>query len=132
MILVQKLSQVRKNIINVCGEKINLSDILDLLGKNDSGLSNNVEVSMNVDNVIMKEGIVIKDASLNISCTKGNCNGSQFTGQFLEDNSNILAEYSEIGLEVHADNSGMLLRSLGISKSVKNAFFLPSKFLKHL
>ncbi|WP_088414117.1 YhdP family protein [Wolbachia endosymbiont of Wuchereria bancrofti] len=117
---VEIKSGKEKNIINVCGEKINLSDILDLLGKNDSGLSNNVEVSMNVDNVIMKEGIVIKDASLNISCTKGNCNGSQFTGQFLEDNSNILAEYSEIGLEVHADNSGMLLRSLGISKSVKN------------
>ncbi|WP_395462836.1 AsmA-like C-terminal domain-containing protein [Wolbachia endosymbiont of Cantharis cryptica] len=109
-----------KNTITIYGEEINLSDILDLLSKNSNGSSNNIEVSMNVDNVIMKEGIAIKNAKLNITCTKGDCNGSQFTGQFLEDNSNILAEYSGIGLEIYADNSGMLLRSLGIGKSIKN------------
>ena len=75
---------------------------------------------MNVDNVMMKEGIVIKNAKLNVTCTKGNCNGSQFTGQFLEDSSNILAEYSGIGLEIYADNAGILSHSLGISKSIKN------------
>ncbi|QOD38207.1 YhdP family protein [Candidatus Wolbachia massiliensis] len=109
-----------KNTITIYGEKINLSDILGLLGKSSNGLNSDIEVSMNVSNVIMKEGIVIKDAKLNVTCTQGNCSGSQFTGQFLEDSSNILAEYSGIGLEIYADNSGMLLRSLGISKSVKN------------
>ncbi|WP_265041207.1 DUF3971 domain-containing protein [Wolbachia endosymbiont (group A) of Calamotropha paludella] len=109
-----------KNAITIYGEEINLSDILGLLGKNSNGLNKDIEISMNVDNVIMKEGIVIKNAKLNVTCTKGNCNGSQFTGQFLEDSSNILAEYSGIGLEIYADNSGMLLRSLGISKSIKN------------
>ncbi|MDX5495422.1 MAG: AsmA-like C-terminal domain-containing protein [Wolbachia endosymbiont of Nomada marshamella] len=109
-----------KNAITIYGEEINLSDILGLLGKNSNGLNKDIEISMNVDNVIMKEGIVIKNAKLNVTCTKGNCNGSQFTGQFLENSSNILAEYSGIGLEIYADNSGMLLRSLGISKSIKN------------
>lgn len=109
-----------KNAITIYGEKINLSDILGLLGKNSNGLNKDIEISMNVDNVIMKEGIVIKNAKLNVTCTKGNCNGSQFTGQFLEDSSNILAEYSGIGLEIYADNAGILSRSLGISKSVKN------------
>ncbi|MDM8334971.1 YhdP family protein [Wolbachia pipientis] len=109
-----------KNIITIYGEKVNLGDILGLLGKNSNGLNSDIEVSMNVDNVIMREGVVIKNAKLNIICTKGDCNGSQFTGQFLEDNSNMLAEYSGIGLEMYADNSGMLLRSLGISKSIKN------------
>ncbi len=109
-----------KNAITIYGEEINLSDILGLLGKNSNGLNKDIEISMNVDNVIMKEGIVIKNAKLNVTCTKGNCKGSQFTGQFLEDSSNILAEYSGIGLEIYADNSGMLLRSLGISKSIKN------------
>ncbi|MDX5462607.1 MAG: AsmA-like C-terminal domain-containing protein [Wolbachia endosymbiont of Tetragnatha montana] len=106
-----------KNAITIYGEKINLSDIF---GKNSNGLNKDIEISMNVDNVIMKEGIVIKNAKLNITCTKGNCNGSQFTGQFLEDSSNILAEYSGIGLEIYADNAGILSRSLGISKSIKN------------
>ncbi len=109
-----------KNAITIYGEEINLSDILGLLGKNSNGLNKDIEISMNVDNVIMKEGIVIKNAKLNVTCTKGNCKGSQFTGQFLEDSSNILAEYSGIGLEIYAVNSGMLLRSLGISKSIKN------------
>jgi hypothetical protein len=109
-----------KNTITIYGEKINLSDILGLLGKNNNGLNKDIEISMNVDNVIMKEGVVIKNAKLNVTCTKGNCNGSQFTGQFLEDSSNILAEYSGIGLEIYADNAGILSRSLGISKSVKN------------
>jgi hypothetical protein len=113
-------SDKEKNTITIYGEKINLSDILDLLSKNSNGSSSDIEVSMNVDNVIMKEGIVIKNAKLNITCSKGDCNRSQFTGQFLEDNSNILAEYSGIGLEIYADNSGIFLRSLGISKSVKN------------
>ncbi|QKX02958.1 hypothetical protein GOY07_01925 [Wolbachia endosymbiont of Litomosoides sigmodontis] len=117
---VEIKSGKEKNTINICGEKINLSDILDLFGKNDSRFSANVEVSINVNNVIMEEGIVIKDARLNITCTKGNCNGSQFTGRFLKDDSNILVKYSGIGLEIYADNSGMFLRSLGISKSVKN------------
>ncbi|MGL9718235.1 MAG: YhdP family protein [Wolbachia sp.] len=109
-----------KNVITIHGEKINLSDILSLLSKDSNGLSSDIEVSMNIDNIIMKEGIIIKNAKLNITRTKGNCSGSQFTGQFLEDDSNILAECSEIGLEVYADNSGILLRSLGISKSIKN------------
>ncbi|WP_353284278.1 AsmA-like C-terminal domain-containing protein [Wolbachia endosymbiont (group A) of Lasioglossum fulvicorne] len=109
-----------KNVITVHGEEINLSDILGLLGKNSNGLNKDIEISMNVDNVMMKEGIVIKNAKLNVTCTKGNCNGSQFTGQFLEDSSNILAEYSGIGLEIYADNAGILSRSLGISKSIKN------------
>ncbi|MBS9530601.1 AsmA-like C-terminal domain-containing protein [Wolbachia endosymbiont of Rhagoletis cerasi] len=109
-----------RNVITVHGEEINLSDILGLLGKNSNGLNKDIEISMNVDNVIMKEGIVIKNAKLNVTCTKGNCNGSQFTGQFLEDSSNILAEYSGIGLEIYADNAGILSRSLGISKSIKN------------
>ncbi|WCR58368.1 YhdP family protein [Wolbachia endosymbiont of Ctenocephalides felis wCfeJ] len=109
-----------KNAITIHGEKINLGDTLSLLGKDSSRLSNNIEVNMNVDNVIMKEGIIIKNAKLNLACTKGDCRGSQFTGQFLEDNSNILAEYSGIGLEIYADNSGMFLRSFGISKSVRN------------
>ncbi|NSM56724.1 DUF3971 domain-containing protein [Wolbachia endosymbiont of Atemnus politus] len=109
-----------KNVITIHGEKINLSDILGLFSKNSNGLNSDMEVSMNIDNIIMKEDIVIKNAKLNITCTKGDCSGSQFTGQFLEDNSNILAEYSGIGLEVYADNSGILLRSLGISKSIKN------------
>ncbi|WP_044471190.1 YhdP family protein [Wolbachia endosymbiont of Drosophila suzukii] len=119
-----------KNAITIYGEEINLSDILGLLGKNSNGLNKDIEISMNVDNVIMKEGIVIKNAKLNVTCTKGNCKGSQFTGQFLEDSSNILAEYSGIGLEIYADNSGMLLRSLGISKSIKNgklSFYLSSQ-----
>ncbi|WP_341816687.1 AsmA-like C-terminal domain-containing protein [Wolbachia endosymbiont (group A) of Agelastica alni] len=109
-----------KNAITIYGKEINLSDILGLLGKNSNGLNKDIEISMNVDNVIMKEGIVIKNAKLNVTCTKGNCNGSQFTGQFLEDSSNILAEYSGIGLEIYADNAGILSRSLGISKSIKN------------
>jgi len=109
-----------RNVITVHGEEINLSDILGLLGKNSNGLNKDIEISMNVDNVMMKEGIVIKNAKLNVTCTKGNCNGSQFTGQFLEDSSNILAEYSGIGLEIYADNAGILSRSLGISKSIKN------------
>ncbi|WP_264723434.1 DUF3971 domain-containing protein [Wolbachia endosymbiont (group A) of Sphecodes monilicornis] len=109
-----------KNAITIYGEEINLSDILGLLGKNSNGLNKDIEISMNVDNVIMKEGIVIKNAKLNVICTKGNCDGSQFTGQFLEDSSNILAEYSGIGLEIYADNAGILSRSLGISKSIKN------------
>ncbi|EAL58936.1 conserved hypothetical protein [Wolbachia endosymbiont of Drosophila ananassae] len=83
-----------KNAITIYGEEINLSDILGLLGKNSNGLNKDIEISMNVDNVIMKEGIVIKNAKLNVTCTKGNCKGSQFTGQFLVDSSNILAEYS--------------------------------------
>ncbi|MCA7010713.1 YhdP family protein [Wolbachia endosymbiont of Tribolium confusum] len=119
-----------KNAITIHGEKINLSDVLGLLGKDSNGLNNNVEVTMNVDNVIMKEGIVIKNAKLNVTCTKGDCSGSQFTGKFSEDNSSVLAEYSEIGLEVYADNSGMLLRSLGIGKSIKNgklSFYLSSQ-----
>jgi len=107
-----------RNVITVHGEEINLS--LGLLGKNNNGLNKDIEISMNVDNVIMKEGVVIKNAKLNVTCTKGNCNGSQFTGQFLEDSSNILAEYSGIGLEIYADNAGILSRSLGISKSIKN------------
>ncbi|WP_341815095.1 AsmA-like C-terminal domain-containing protein [Wolbachia endosymbiont (group A) of Chalcis sispes] len=109
-----------KNAITIYGEEINLSDILGLLGKNSNGLNKDIEISMNVDNAMMKEGIVIKNAKLNVTCTKGNCNGSQFTGQFLEDSSNILAEYSGIGLEIYADNAGILSRSLGISKSIKN------------
>ncbi|WP_265021725.1 DUF3971 domain-containing protein [Wolbachia endosymbiont (group A) of Icerya purchasi] len=109
-----------RNVITVHGEEINLSDILGLLGKNSNGLNKDIEISMNVDNVMMKEGIVIKNAKLNVTCTKGNCNGSQFTGQFLEDSSNILAEYSGMGLEIYADNAGILSRSLGISKSIKN------------
>jgi hypothetical protein len=109
-----------RSIITIYGEKINLSDILELLGKNSGGFNNNIEVSMNVDNVMMKEGIVIKNAKLHVTCTKGDCNGSKLAGQFLEDNSKISAEYSGIGLEIYADNSGMLLRSLGIGKSVKN------------
>ncbi|MGL9718188.1 MAG: YhdP family protein [Wolbachia sp.] len=109
-----------RSIVNIYGEKINLSDILGLLGKNSSGLNNDIEVSMNVDNVMMKEGIVVKNAKLHVICTKGDCSGSKFAGQFLEDNSKISAKYSGIGLELYADNSGMLLRSLGIGKSVKN------------
>lgn len=109
-----------KNVITVHGEEINLSDILGLLGKNSNGLNKDIEISMNVDNVMMKEGIVIKNAKLNVTCTKGNCSGSQFTGRFLEDSSNILTEYSGIGLEIYADNAGILSRSLGISKSIKN------------
>ncbi|MGL9757927.1 MAG: YhdP family protein [Wolbachia sp.] len=119
-----------KNAITIHGEKINLSDVLGLLGKDSNRLNNKIEVTMNVDNIIMKEGIIIKDAKLNVTCAKGDCSGSQFTGQFLEDNSNILVEHSEIGLEIYADNSGMLLRSLGISKSVKNgklSLYLSSK-----
>ncbi|OAB82531.1 hypothetical protein WSTR_00115 [Wolbachia endosymbiont of Laodelphax striatellus] len=112
-----------KDAITIHGEKINLSDVLGLLGKDSNRLSNKIEVTMNVDNIIMKEGITIEDAKLNVTCAKGDCSGSQFTGKFSEDNSNILAEYSEIGLEIYADNSGMLLRSLGISKSVKNGKF---------
>ncbi|MDG7052660.1 MAG: DUF3971 domain-containing protein [Wolbachia endosymbiont of Alcedoecus sp.] len=109
-----------RSIVTIYGEKINLSDILGLLGKNNSGLNNDIEVSMNVDNVMMKEGIVVKNAKLHVICTKGDCSGSKFAGQFLEDNSKISAKYSGIGLELYADNSGMLLRSLGIGKSVKN------------
>ncbi|MGL9688573.1 MAG: YhdP family protein [Wolbachia sp.] len=119
-----------KNAITIYGEKINLSDILGLLGKNSGGFNNNIEVSMNVDNVMMKEGIIVKNAKLHVTCTKGDCNGSKFAGQFLEDNSKISAEYSGIGLEIYADNSGMLLRSLGIGKSVKNgklSFYLSSQ-----
>ncbi|MDR0288756.1 MAG: DUF3971 domain-containing protein [Rickettsiales bacterium] len=119
-----------KNAITIYGEKINLSDILGLLDKNSGGFNNDIEVSMNVDNVMMKEGIVVKNAKLHVTCTKGDCSGSKFTGQFLEDNSKISAEYSGIGLEIYADNSGMLLRSLGIGKSVKNgklSFYLSSQ-----
>ncbi|MCA4775230.1 AsmA-like C-terminal domain-containing protein [Wolbachia endosymbiont of Mansonella ozzardi] len=119
-----------KSIVNIYGEKINLSDILGLLGKNSGGLNNDIKVSMNVNNVMMKEGIVVKNAKLHVTCTKGDCNGSKFAGQFLEDNSKISAEYSGIGLEIYADNSGMILRSLGIGKSVKNgklSFYLSSK-----
>ncbi|WP_353287729.1 AsmA-like C-terminal domain-containing protein [Wolbachia endosymbiont (group B) of Gerris lacustris] len=119
-----------KNAITIHGEKINLSDVLGLLGKDSNRLNNKIEVTMNVDNIIMKEGIIIKDAKLNVTCAKGDCSGSQFTGQFLEDNSNILVEHSEIGLEIYSDNSGMLLRSLGIGKSVKNgklSLYLSSK-----
>ncbi|MDR2548452.1 MAG: DUF3971 domain-containing protein, partial [Rickettsiales bacterium] len=119
-----------KNAITIYGEKINLSDILGLLGKNSGRFNNDIEVSMNVDNVMMKEGIVVKNVKLHVTCTKGDCSGSKFTGQFLEDNSKISAEYSGIGLEIYADNSGMLLRSLGIGKSVKNgklSFYLSPK-----
>jgi|GEM_PF-4257298 len=119
-----------KNAITIYGEKINLSDILGLLGQNSGGFNNDIEVSMNVDNVMMKEGIVVKNAKLHVTCTKGDCSGSKFTGQFLEDNSKISAEYSGIGLEIYVDNSGMLLRSLGIGKSVKNgklSFYLSSQ-----
>lgn len=119
-----------KNAITIYGEKINLSDVLGLFGKDSNRLNNNIEVTMNVDNIIMKEGIVIKNAKLNVTCIKDDCSGSQFTGQFLEDNSNILAEYSGIGLEVYTDNSGILLRSLGISKSVRDgnlSFYLSTQ-----
>lgn len=118
--IIEVESGKEKNTVTIYGETINLSDVLDLFTKGNSKSHNDIEVNMNVDNVIMKEGIIIKDAKLNLTCTKGDCDKSQFTGQFLDDNSNILAEYSGIGLEVYADNSGMLLRSLGISKSVKN------------
>ncbi|APR97737.1 YhdP family protein [Wolbachia endosymbiont of Folsomia candida] len=117
---IEVKSDKEKNTITIHGEKINLSDILDLLTKSNGRSSGDIEVDVKVDNVIMKEGIIIKDAKLNITCIKGDCNGSQFTGQFLEDKSNILAEYSGIGLEIYSDNSGMLLRSFGISKSFKN------------
>ncbi|MGL9762272.1 MAG: YhdP family protein [Wolbachia sp.] len=119
-----------KNAITIYGEKINLSDILGLLGKNSGGFNNDIKISMNVDNVMMKEGIVVKNAKLHITFTKGDCNGSKFAGQFLKDNSKISAKYSGIGLEIYADNSGMLLRSLGIGKSVKNgklSFYLSSQ-----
>ncbi|QKX02281.1 YhdP family protein [Wolbachia endosymbiont of Dirofilaria (Dirofilaria) immitis] len=109
-----------KNAITIHGEKVNLGDILGLLGKDSNRLNSNIEVSMNIDNVVMKEDIIIKNAKLNLTCTKGDCSGSQFTGQFLKDNSNILAEYSGIGLEIYTDNSGIFLRSLGISRSIKN------------
>ncbi|WP_025263990.1 YhdP family protein [Wolbachia endosymbiont of Onchocerca volvulus] len=109
-----------KNIITIYGEKMNLGDILDLLGKDSNGLSSDIEVGMDIDNVVMKEDIIIKNVKLNLTCTKGDCSGSRFTGQFLKDNSDILAEYSGIGLEIYTDNSGILLRSLGISKSIKN------------
>ncbi|MGL9732972.1 MAG: YhdP family protein [Wolbachia sp.] len=119
-----------KNTITIYGEKINLSDILGLISKNSNRFNNDIEISMDIDNVMMKEGIVIKNAKLHLIFIKGECNGSKFTGQFLKDNSKISAEYSGIGLEIYADNSGMLLRSLGIGKSVKNgklSFYLSSQ-----
>ncbi|MCV3769744.1 MAG: hypothetical protein K0T53_03445, partial [Wolbachia pipientis] len=108
-----------KNSIIIYGEKVNLGDVLDLLNRDNNKLSTDIEVDINVDNIIMKEEILIRNARLNLTCTKGDCSGSRFIGQ-LEDNRNILAEYSGVGLEIYTDNSGMLLRSLGISKSVKN------------
>ena len=113
-------SSKEKTAMVIDGEKINLSDISDLLSKNDSGTTSDIKINMNVASAIMKENITIKEPKLNLICTKGNCDGSQFTGQFLEDSSKIVAQYSGIGLEVYADNAGMFLRSIGISKSVKN------------
>lgn len=120
----------KKSSVMIYGEKINLSDTLELLTKDNSNSERNIEVSMDVDNVIMKDGVIIKNAKLNLTCTQGDCRGSRFTGQFLHDNSDISAEYSGIGLEVYADNAGILLRSLGISKSIKNgrmSFYLSPK-----
>ncbi|WCR53649.1 MAG: hypothetical protein PG981_000671 [Wolbachia endosymbiont of Ctenocephalides orientis wCori] len=123
-------SNTEKIYIVIDGEKINLSDILDSLGQDSNKTTSDIEISMNVENVIMKENITIKYPKLSLTCTKGNCDGSEFTGQFLEDNSKVLAKYSGIGLEIYADNAGVFLRSIGISKSVKNgklSFYLSSQ-----
>jgi len=120
----------QKSSVMIYGEKINFSDILELLTKNDNNSQRDIEVRMDVDNMIMKDGIVINNAQLNLTCTQGDCSGSQFTGKFLQDGSSILAEYSGIGLEVYADNAGMLLRSLGINQSVKGgkiSFYFSTK-----
>ncbi|WP_168464718.1 YhdP family protein [Wolbachia endosymbiont of Ctenocephalides felis wCfeT] len=123
-------SSKEKDSIAIYGEKANLSDILELLNRNSNKIVKKIEVSMDIDSIIMKEGTIIKDASLNLTCIGGNCDGSQFTGQFLEDSSKIFAEYSGIGLELYADNAGILLRSLGINKSIKDgklSFYLSSE-----
>ncbi|QKX01706.1 hypothetical protein GOY13_02020 [Wolbachia endosymbiont of Cruorifilaria tuberocauda] len=125
-------SSKEKNVITILGKKVNLGNILDFFSKDNNKLSRDIgiEIDMNVDNIIMKEDIIIKDAKLALICTKGSCNGSRFTGQFLKDSGNIFAEYSGVGLEIYTDNSGMFLRSLGISKSVKNgklSFYLSSQ-----
>ncbi|OEY86529.1 hypothetical protein BIY23_03660 [Wolbachia pipientis] len=120
-----------QNTLTIYGNTINISDILSyIINNNDSISENNIKVSMYVDNVIMQENIIIRDAKLDLSCTHTDCSGSKFIGRFLQDDSNILAEYTDIGLEVYADNAGMFLRSLGISKSVKHgriSFYLSTQ-----
>ncbi|MBD0391589.1 AsmA-like C-terminal domain-containing protein [Wolbachia endosymbiont of Pentalonia nigronervosa] len=120
----------QKSSVMIYGEKINFSDILELLTKSDSDSQRDIEVRMDVDNMIMKDDIIINNAQLNLTCTQGDCSGSQFTGKFLQDGSDILAKYSGIGLEVYANNAGMLLRSLGINKTVKGgriSFYFSTK-----
>lgn len=122
-------SNKQKSSVMIYGEKINFSDILELLAKSDSESERNIEIKMDIDNMIMKDGIIINNAQLNLTCAQGDCSGSQFTGKFL-DGSSILAEYSGIGLEVYANNAGMLLRSLGINQSVRGgkiSFYLSTQ-----
>ncbi|MDN5247637.1 MAG: AsmA-like C-terminal domain-containing protein [Wolbachia endosymbiont of Tyrophagus putrescentiae] len=123
-------SSKEKSVVIIYGEKINLSNIPEWLAGSNGGPGKSIEVKMDIDNVIMQNGITIHNAELNLICTQGDCNGSGFTGKFSQDNSNIRAKYSEIGLEIYADNAGIFLRSLGINQSVKNgkmSFYLSSE-----
>ncbi|MBV0899699.1 MAG: DUF3971 domain-containing protein [Wolbachia endosymbiont of Fragariocoptes setiger] len=120
-------SNTKKNSVVVHGKTINLSDIFNI-GR--VKRQKDIQVNIQAENIIMKNAVVIKNAELNLSSIQGDYSGSHFTGRFLEDNSSILARYSEIGLEVYANNAGMLLRSLGVSKSMKKgkmSFYLSPK-----
>ncbi|WP_339047672.1 AsmA-like C-terminal domain-containing protein [Candidatus Mesenet endosymbiont of Phosphuga atrata] len=116
-----------QSTFNISGESIDLSNLRASLGGGSK--LRNTKVTMNVDKMIMKNDVVINDADLDFNCINDNyCNG-KFSG-LLPDGSDVVAEYSKIGLELYADNAGLFLKALNIANTVnggKLSFYLSSK-----
>ncbi|WP_339046273.1 AsmA-like C-terminal domain-containing protein [Candidatus Mesenet endosymbiont of Agriotes lineatus] len=116
-----------QNILNVSGASIDLSNLRTSFG-NDSKLRN-TKITMNIDKMIMKNGVVISGIHLDLNRVNSDYYDGKFLG-LLPDGSDIVAEYSKIGLELYADNAGLFFKALNIANTVnggKLSFYLSSK-----
>ncbi len=123
---LQMQSNNNQNTINISGESVDLSYLSSSF--KGGNMLHSTKVTMNVDKLIMKNNIVISDVYLDFNHIDGNYYGSKFTG-ILPDGSDIIAEYSQIGLELYADNAGLFLRALNVANTVKDgklSFYLSS------
>lgn len=110
-----------QNTLNISGESIDLSNLRSSF--NSSNKLRNTKIIMDVDEMVMKNGVIINDVHLDFNHING-----KFSG-LLPDGSDVAAEYSKIGLELYADNAGLFLKALNIADTVnggKLSFYLSS------
>ncbi|QXK91692.1 AsmA-like C-terminal domain-containing protein [Neoehrlichia mikurensis] len=114
--------------VNLHGEFLDLSKVNFDTFFDKKPDKSNIHLNVRVKKILLKNNVMLQNATLSLNCNSRNCIGSKLNGYF-SDNTVLNIEYSNIGLEIVSENAGSFLRAIDIMTTIEKGHL---SFYMHL